>query len=233
MNTIPSPKPTDQKELLRKAQEFAELGDGLSMLKFLFESMILEALLWRFRRQYSNLNTNDIYDIIASSADELYNSIMRGTKIKYLETYLWKIANNKLAKFSKKAMLTLSVDDDSREIKDPGRIPEVYKNSREEAKKKAIQIAESLLPQLRLTKVEAVMRYILEALKNGAQDVPNLEIANSLGISVVNVRIWKSRGFERLARIVKEGNLIEDSYEFPFLDELESFLADCHESDSD
>ena len=232
MKSKPSAGNSVQKDLIQQAQEYADLGDGLAMIGCLFESMLFVALLGHFSKRYPDVNRDDIYNTIAESADKMFAAVVEGTKVRRLETYLWKIVNNKLSRLSAQSKRFSSIEEGLNEIKDPGTIPEFHKDRQDGARKKAIEIAELLLPRLGMTNVQAVMRYILQALKNGAQDISNTEIAIALGISPNNVRVWVSRGFERLSRIVRDEKLVEDSYEFPFLDEFDSYMSDTNDDDT-
>lgn len=225
MGSRPPTEITVQKELIQKAQEFADQSDGMAMMEHLLGSMLLEAMLRHYTYKYPGIDEGDIYDTISCAVDEVCIEVNAGKNIRRLESYMWKIVNNKLYKLSISLRKVNSIDEDLYEIQDPGVVPESYKIKKDEARAKAIEIAESLLPRLGMTNVQAVMKYILEALKNGAQDVPHAEIAEALNISVSNVRVWVSRGFERLAKKVKEEKLVDESYELPFLEELDTYIS--------
>lgn len=214
-----------QKNLIREAQAFANQHDGMAMMESLFNSMLLEAMLCSYTYKYPDIDEDEIYDVIASAVDELLVEVNAGKNIRRLESYLWKVINNKLYKVSIRLGKHYSIDESYQELQDPGHISESYKMQKDEARAKAIEIAEGLLPRLGMTNVQDVMRYILVALKNGAQDIPHSEIAEALNMSVNNVRVWVSRGFERLAKIVKEERLIDDSFQLPFLEEIDTYIV--------
>lgn len=223
MNSKPSINDQHQ-ELLQKAQEYANQGAGLKMLECLFDSMLLEAFLNHFSGRYPDLRREEIYDIIGKATDEIVARISQKNKIKHLSNYLWKSINNQLSRAVVKAEITLSIEQDEIEIRERPALTEAQQNQRDEARGRAIALAESLIPRLGQQNVQTVMKYILGALKNGAQDVPNIEIADALGMTPGNVRVSVSRGFSRLARIVKEEGLIETEYDFPFLEEHGDYL---------
>jgi hypothetical protein len=224
MRSKPLINAEEQKKFLHQAQEFADQGAVLQMMECLFKSTLLEAFLNHFSNRYPSLYRDYVYDTIATATDEIVGIISGGKKIKQLHTYLWKTINNKLSKAVKKAEAVLSIEQDLVEIKDPEPITETQNLKRDEARAKAISIAEGLIPRLGMTNVQAVMKYILGALKNGAQDVPNSEIAEALNMTLVNVRVSVSRGFSRLSKIVKDEGILEKDYELPFLDEFEEYV---------
>lgn len=236
MKNIPSAEIVVQKALIKKAQEFANSGDSMAMMQCLVESLLLDALLRHFSFRYPHQDPEDIYDTIASAVDEICADVASRKTIKRLESYLWKIVNNKLYKASVSLLTVTSISKNEYEIKDEGIVPEEYQTKRDEirkeARKKAIEIAEGLLPRLGTVNVQAVMKYILEALKNGSRDVPHSEIAEALHLSQDNVKVWVSRGFEKLSKIVKEDKIVDDSIEFPFLEEIDTYMSSNYNDES-
>lgn len=221
-----------QKEAIMLAQDAANRGDGLAMIEALFGSTLLEAFEAFFRDRYIRLDPEDIHDIIGISTDELFDRIMKGEKIRVIKNYLWKIIDRKLTEFDINRRQIEELGDNHQNIQDPGVVPEKILLKKAEQKAKLITTAEGLIPRLGQVNVQEVMRYLLIAIKNGVRDVNSNDIADTLGLTPGNVRVAMMRGFERLSRIFKEENLIDESYHFPFIEEMEPYVDSTEDLNS-
>lgn len=215
-----------QDEALKRAQESADSGNGLEMLNCLIESMLLEAYERSFKNKYPLIDKEDIHDIVGEATDDVYGRVNSGRKVHSIPSYLWKIIERRLSDLAIKEKQLLKgtmVDrlgrhDNQNETDIDGRL--------EKGREYAISLAEKLVPRLGLVNVQQVMTYLLGAIRNGAEDISSTEIAEALDMSPANVRQATKRGFERLAKIVREENLVDEKYDFPFLGEMNFLLDD-------
>jgi RNA polymerase sigma factor (sigma-70 family) len=214
-----------QQELLKKAQESANTGDAKQMFIELSQSTLLEGLARQFSNRYKNLNINDIQDIIADAVTNIYERVLAGNKIASVGSYLWKIVNNEASKRS-----TLEYDVEGTEATarigkvDQGTDYQKMRAEDDQLREELIRKAESLIPRLGLVNVQNVMKYVFVAIRNGAEDVPAKEIAEALSLKPGNVRQCLKRGFDRLAQIFKDEQLVPQGYEFPFAAETEYYF---------
>lgn len=228
MPIIHKPDPSEQKEALKRAQDASNRGDGLGMLQGLCDSMLFEGYGRYFKRRYSSLAVDDINDIIGIATDEIYDRIVKGEKIPAIQSYLWKVTDRKLSEFSdRRNNLVRGSVVERIGVRDPIVAGTAVQEEKEKRREQAIALAEQLLPRLGLVNVQNVMRYILGAIRNGAQDISSTEIAEALNLSPENVRQSLRRGFERLARIIREEKLVNESYDFPFLDETRYYIDEA------
>ena len=225
MSIRKTPDYSVQKELLQKAQRAADAGDYIGMLEGLAGSMLFEAFRGYFAKKYPAVDSNDVYDCIGSATDELWTRIATGEKIRKIESYLWKIVDRKLSEFveerrgwsSGDALELIGTNGGSTDTKD-------FQKQKEESREQVLRIFEDLIPRLGMVNVQEVMKYILGAIRNGVQDITSNEIAEALGLKSENIRQSMKRGFDRLARIVKEENLVDKNHRFAFLDEVEYYV---------
>lgn len=93
---------------------------------------------------------------------------------------------------------------------------EAEEMDREEMRARAIAITRGLLPRLGQRNVQSVMEYVLEVIEAEPEriEIPNDELADALGLTVDVAKKSKSRGFQRLERIVKEEGLAEEGFSF-------------------
>lgn len=218
------------KDSLQEAQIAANNNNAWATIEGIFHSMLLEAYQGSFKNRYPEVDAEDIYDEIGKSVDELFERINKGEKIRAVETYLWKIIDRNLVDFDRKRKFLKRIDGERFDIKD--RPTSTNSEGIAIFRENVITKAESLIPRLGLLNVQEVMKYILGAIRDGVQDLKSNEIAEALHMTPGNVRVSMKRGFERLSRIFKEENLIDESFSFPFIDEMESYL-DIIQDDND
>lgn len=226
MTTRIPPDISQQKVLINCAQNAATSGDYLTMLQCLFDSMLLEGFERHFTSKFPVIGTNEVHDQIGIATDDLCKKISKGERVGSIENYLYKVINNKLARRSAEKKRLSELSNTHENLSEPDFESEDQKEQSDEYRERLLKIIEGLVPRLKFVNGQNVMRYILEAVRNGAHDVPSTEIADALGLTSTNVRQAKKRAFDRLARIVKEENLIDKSYEFPFLQELQEYRGD-------
>ncbi|MEM8974838.1 MAG: hypothetical protein AAGD43_22495 [Pseudomonadota bacterium] len=77
----------------------------------------------------------------------------------------------------------------------------------EAVRREAFKIVRQLLPRLGQKNAQAVMELILEAAEQHQMELTDQQIADTLGLTVDNVKKARQRGFQRLARIVDEEGL--------------------------
>jgi RNA polymerase sigma factor (sigma-70 family) len=219
------PNTSSQKELLAEAQRAAENKDCSAMLSSLSSSMLLEAYLGYFIKKYPDVDRGDIHDCLGMATDELWSRVAKGEKIAKIKSYLWKITDRKICDFirSRKWVPLDKVDviATNHELIDSVN----YQQHREESREQLLGLFEGLIPRLGMANVEDVMRYILGAIREGIQEVTSDEIAAALNLTPANVRQSMKRGFDRLTLIVKEENLVDESFRFPFVDEMGSYMS--------
>jgi hypothetical protein len=213
-----------QREFLLKAQNAAIKGDRIEMLEGIAGSLLLEAYLGYFKDRYPSVHLGHIHDCIGFATDELYDRIVKGEKIRKIESYLWKIIDRKLLEYIHERRRLSGEEVDHLGSSGLSIDGVNYQEQKEESRELILQIFESLIPRLGLVNVQEVMKYILGAIRNGVQDVTSDEIADALGLTPENVRQSMKRGFDRLTRIVKEENLVDKSHDFRFLEEMEYYV---------
>ncbi|MEO6613786.1 MAG: hypothetical protein ABIT05_13425 [Chitinophagaceae bacterium] len=215
-----------QQNALKKAQDAADSGDSLEMFKCLCDSMIIEACKIHFEYRYPTIDAGYIHDEIGTVIDEIYARVSKKQRIREIDGYLWRVVDIKLSEFAFKRLQVTELKDDHLNIEDTVSLSDEERKKSEMRKNNIIAIAESLIPRLGLVNVQEVMKYVLGAIKNNIRSIPSSEIADALGLTAVNVRKSKERGFKKLARLVKEEKLVEESYNFSFLDEVESLMRE-------
>jgi RNA polymerase sigma factor (sigma-70 family) len=194
------------------------------MIQDLFDSGLIEAYEGSFGARFTEIDKEDIRDIIATSTDELFRRICAGEDIRNIKTYLWKIIEKTLIEFDKKRKRTKRLTGNTFDIKDTLPESEDVKGRRADQREKMITLVEDMLPRLGQTNAHEVIKYLLGAIRNGVQDITSTQIADALGLTSENVRTSMHRGFKRLARILRDEGLIDEQDDFPFLEGIESFL---------
>jgi RNA polymerase sigma factor (sigma-70 family) len=199
----------------------AKDGDVINFLKALHESRFMDGAKrtlqfgWRLDEETS-------HEILAKSTDKFFVALKDGKKIYSPASYLFKIIKNEAANFLKKASKFEEYDDNKGyKLAQAGNEPEYPMDEdepdQEERRKKGLEIARSLLPKIGSNNVQEVMKYIIDAIEAGAEDITSREIAEALGLSEVSVRKWRERGFERIKRAA-----IDAGYHKEYLATLES-----------
>jgi len=213
-----------QTAALNRAQTAADAGDAAVMFQGLCESMIFEGYKIYFGNRYSDLRAEEIDNTIGEATDEVYNRVKTGKKVRAVHSYLWKVIDNKLSKCWERKIEVQQTDVESIGTVARAALSEEDWHERDRMKDEAVSIALKLVPRLGNTNIEAVMRYIIESAKNGVQHIDYDEIADALGLSRSNVKTWVRRGFERLTRLAREENLVEESFKFPLGEEADYFV---------
>lgn len=213
-----------QADALGRAQAAADIGDAAGMFQGLCDAMVFEAFLSSFSSRYPEIK-DDVHDIISAATDALYERVKSRKPVAKVESYLWKMINERMSKFSQKKIAHTGPNAESL-----GYIQTAAQSSEEREaadlkKDEALSIAFTLLPRLGQTNVQEVMRYVLVAIQNGIHHVDYGEIADALGITRGVAKTSLRRGFERLTRIAKEENLVDTNFSFP-LSESMDYLAE-------
>lgn len=206
-------------DLVKKAaQEAASLGDPVRLFEILTEEFALDGLVRRLQSAWSTIPSDEIDEIVADSIEALYYKIREGGIITNAVGFIWKTAYFKSQEYHRKQgkieKIRLEDLDEFTEIT-TDELSDV--EEREKLRKQAVKIARSLLPKLRSANVQNVLKYVIDAVDKGLDDVSNQEISEALDLSVKTVKNCLHRGFERLSRIAQEENIT--TYDFDFLQE--------------
>lgn len=203
-----------QEEWLTRAKEAAALGEPGKMLEFLHRSFVIDGLTRRIALKWRSLSRDEVHDIMAEAVDVLYGAIHARKKVDNLVTYLFKTFDYKAYDYYRARQNQIPLNpDELEEIPDKSRELEEKIDSStkelhwEDKKPQAIAIARSLLPRLGQYNVQKVMAYVFDALEADCMDISNAEIAEALGLNLDVARKSKSRGFQRLERIVDQEGL--------------------------
>ena len=199
----------ERKELIKLAQEAADRGDAMAMFELLCQSTVFEALSSRFTEKYQDIPKEEINVVIGDALDEVYAKVNEGKPVRAVHSYLWKIIDNMLSKYYNERILCKGPSVEKLGTHDKPALGPLTHKEAAKLRETALKIAEGLLPRLGQLNVQNVMKYILESIRNGAQHIDPAEISDALHLTVENVRMSIKRGFERLARIAKEENLID------------------------
>lgn len=207
-----------QDELLQKAKEAAASGDPRGMVEALYQSFALDSLARWLRGKWPTLPHDDVDFAVAEAVDVLYQAVGRGEKVFKIVAYLWKVSDRKAGEHYRIRVHEIAFDPEELE-RVGSRSSGVSEGSDEELdweerRGRAIAIARSLIPRLGQSSIRAVMSYVIDAVEAGCEDLPSREIAEALGLSDDTVRQSLSRGFRKLARIVREEGLADQELDF-------------------
>jgi DNA-directed RNA polymerase specialized sigma24 family protein len=177
------------------------------MLIALHESKVLDGLVRRLGARWRTLHETDLDYIVGGAVDVFYQTVSGGKDIKNVVAFLWKVCWRRAcdlheARSRESADGLNDVETPAEEVPD-----DKASATRDKRRRQAVAIARSLLPRLGQQNVQAVMSYVLDAVEAKREDVPNQEIADALGISLVTVKNSLSRAFRRLERIAREEGL--------------------------
>ena len=210
----------------------ASAGKPIEMLEALYASRFLDGLTRRMRSKWKGLIADDVDDAVAMAVGVLYRDVKEGKVVSDPFGYLWRVTDRKA--FSIRQQRTderatdpvnldriesepdLSDDDEARG--EDGTI----------LRKKTVEIARSLLPQIGQANVVKVMEFILEAIEQGAEEITTGQIVEATGLSSENARQCKSRGFRRLERAAKEAGYVGMDFDLGMTEDDEGTMGEGH-----
>lgn len=209
---------------LQQATQAAASSDLERLIKILTEARIIESIFNWVRRKWPTLTQDEVDLSVAEAVSAFYKDVSHGQRVLSPMSYFFKVADRKASIFHRGRELEehLEPKDFNRKAEQASYkvgISRLYFNSdddieSEKRRLKAISIAKSLVNEMRHETAQAVMVFILEALESGVSDISNKEIADALGISVGLVSTCKTRGFQRLSRMVVERGLADEDIDF-------------------
>lgn len=208
----------EQKEALERAKEAATRKDVRTFLQAINDSRLLDGAKRTLEAKYKGaLDHERIHDIISLSTDKFYEAASGGRKIIFPAAYLWKTIRTTAYDAHQRASKNIPLESIRKGdiIIEPLSGQDNVAEEILERKRIGLRIARELLPKIGSDNVQNVMRYIIDAVEAGVEDISNQEIAEALGLSEPSVRKWKQRGFERLERAA-----IEAGYRKEFLREV-------------
>jgi DNA-directed RNA polymerase specialized sigma24 family protein len=224
---------SEREQVLEKVRNAGQKKDAGEFLMALTESKLPNAYFVAFKNRFSTMAEDDVRDEIGAASDELYVSISSGRKVFSISSYFWKIIENRLKR---------RMDLEKRMIRgEPVERVELkggISSDEDEAKlgdlrEKAISLLRDLIPRLGQQHVQEVMRYVLGSMENGAQDVSSTEIGEALGLEPATVRKCVQRGFQRIAKIVKEENLAPAGFDPSIFDHGSYVIGSIEEAEEE
>jgi len=213
----PAISAAQQEGALQRAKDAVAAGDPKGMTVALYESGVLDGLVFRLRGKWPDLAFDDVDYAVGQAVDVLYQAVTRGDRVANLVAFLWKVSDRRLWDRDREAKRERATDpaeiamrrDETAADEGAGERDASEETSRDERRAKALAVARSLLPRLGQENVQVVMAYVLDAVEAGREDICNQEIADALGLSGDTIRTSLSRGFRRLERIAREENLAD------------------------
>jgi len=187
----------NQRERLVEAQGAAAAGDPLGMVAALFASGFLDGLTRRIQRGWPKIDSEVV---VADAVEALYEEVADGEKIHSIGAFLFKVASFKAGDEARKRE---RADRDARtaaELAHAEALP-VEQSDRDALRARALQLARSLLPEIGTGNVLRVMSCVFEAVAERRADLPEDEIAATLGLKKSTVHVLLFRGFGRLQRL--------------------------------
>jgi DNA-directed RNA polymerase specialized sigma24 family protein len=210
----------EQKKALERAKEAATKKDVRTFLQGINDSRLLDGAKRTLEAKYEGaLDHERIHEIISLATDKFYEAASGGRKIIFPAAYLWKTIRTTAYDIHKRASKNIPLEFIHKGdiiIEPLSGQDDVSEESRKR-RQNGLRIARELLPKIGSDNVQNVMRYIIDAVEAGVEDISSKEIAEALGQSESSVRKWKQRGFERLERAA-----IEAGYRTEFLREVSS-----------
>jgi DNA-directed RNA polymerase specialized sigma24 family protein len=197
-------------DALRAAGEAVEKGEPWAAVEALWRSPVLDGVIRRVSGRWSWLPEDDVNRAVAEAFEALHAAIQGGTRVRDPVHWLSRVASNRAAQIMRDTAREAPSDpsklgDDTPES-DPAMIL-----ATEERRRRAVAHARRLLPRLGQTNVQAVMQIVIDAVEREIPSLPMAEIAQALDQSEQSVKVWYSRGFQRLKReAAKEGLTAED-----------------------
>lgn len=222
---MPEHKSTDsqtQRQAIEQAVAAARDGDARGMLAAMHASGVLDGLVRRFCVRWPRLGRDEIDFIVAEAVDVLFEKVRSGDRVLNPIGFLWKVcdrsATDRRQMRQRERLAEAGVlDGRSEHGRGNGIVAKDPDADWDERRRRAIQLARSLLPRLGQQNLQDVMAYVIGAVEAGRDDVPSAEIAESLGLTPGTVRTSLSRGFDRLKRIARDEHLIDQDIDLtPF-----------------
>lgn len=197
------PNAPDRDELFRHAVDAARAGNMRGVLNALQQSEVFDGYLRRLQSKWPALHEDDLSAVLWSEVvDSFYVAVRQGATIVNVAAWLWKTACNKTIDLHTdlRRAGTLQGHDPSAPEEDENAPPDDYEETRAKRVAKAIELAHGLIPKLGEQTVQDVMRYILDSYAAGQWEISNASIGAAVGLTAASVRMWRSRGFQRLIR---------------------------------
>jgi DNA-directed RNA polymerase specialized sigma24 family protein len=191
-------------------------GDMAKTLDLISRSEVFDGFVRKLADRWPSLHETDVTALLWSEVVEaFYEAARRGEQFKKHAAWLWRVAWFKAIDLHKERSRAVSVGGmDVAAPVEPETVPwDDGEERRAERVRKAVQLAIQLLPRLGEANVQRVMRYIFEAYAAGKWEVTNEEIAQALGMTGETVRLWRSRGFNRLIREAKKERAVNPEFD--------------------
>jgi DNA-directed RNA polymerase specialized sigma24 family protein len=178
------------------------------MTKVLYETGILDGLARETRK--TGLNEAEAADVVAESVTALYKAVRSGKQIRDAAAFLVRVSHNRASDRFRRMPLTQPLDSAKELVTQP--VVETI-TPEEDERRRALMLAKvrELLPSLGPTQRQ-VVAYIVDAVEDGDEDVPEERIAADLGLSQPAVHLAKWRGLNRLADLAREAGLVSNHY---------------------
>ncbi len=210
----------------RLAADRAAAKDPVGMLEALHSSGMLVALARRIHGRYGALDRHDADQVVALTVDKLYAAASQGQPIHRPVSWLVKVSLNTASDYYKTRQREIPADPAEFTNGGLADATEFYVALREggadEAHERRVRrglvVARELLPQLGQKNVQRVMELYIDAVESGVPHLPDAQVAEILGTTASNVRVWKKRGFERLQRKAREAGFADAAVEVSRID---------------
>ena len=197
---------SDAQAHIESAVEAAKAGDPVAMLEALFATPALDGAKRWLQRRWQHLASDDAKanDALSDAVDSLYAWIRQGRHVSNPVAWLMKVADRVASKQhtlleAEAATAPMVIDQipaDPKSKLDPG-----------ELRKRALEIARSMLPKLGQENIRNVMSFLFDAVEQGCGDISNVEIGEALGLLPNTVAKLKGRGFARLERAARDDGI--------------------------
>jgi DNA-directed RNA polymerase specialized sigma24 family protein len=149
------------------------------------------------------MTDEEMDDAMSEAYVALYAELRRGGVVSRPIAWLAEVSYRRAADAMRRTEKEDTTDPD-----DP-RLQPMSGTSLLDANAAAFHAFEALVDRLTPEGVRAVMGVVVGAYKDGVRTLTNAQIAEILGENPVNVKKWRQRGFQKLARLLLEEGLVD------------------------
>jgi DNA-directed RNA polymerase specialized sigma24 family protein len=198
------------------AQAAAAEGDAWGAVEPLYRSAAIEGFRKGVGRRWPKLPDDDIDFIVGGALEALHRAVSSGTKILRVGSYVYKVADQKAAGWSRLRASEVAYDEDD-DWEDDKSLVAAWVVAADEASEnrqlaEALSVARTLLPELGQDNLRSVMEVALDAIERGEEDLTSREIGEMLGLRPGTVRELRRRGFNRLEERARARRLVSPDF---------------------
>jgi len=204
---------------IRNAMDHAKEGDFNKFGVEVDNSKIIDGILAKYTRDFRTILTRDeIKGVITDSLLKLFETAQSRDLILHPASYLFKTVKHRCIDLirSKKKSGEIHFTHEELEVFEKRIYEEGIEINEKEPLteseiKEGFKILKGMIPELGNKNVKDVMGLVIEEAENGVEDLSSTQISEILGLNESSVRVWKSRGFERLKDRAKQKGYDLDS----------------------